>query len=98
MKSFRNKKKLANELAEWAVFENMHDAIINQESFDIVQRIREGRRRVAPMGEMAILSGMLFCADCGPKLYQVCHRRWTHKQEIFICAKYRKHKGIGTPH
>ena len=64
-KSFRDKKKLANDPSEWAVFENTHDAIIDQESFDIVQRIREGRRRVTPMGEMPILSGMLFCADCG---------------------------------
>ena len=97
-KSFRDKKKLANDPSEWAVFENTHEAIIDQESFDIVQRIREGRRRVTPMGEMPILSGMLFCADCGSKLYQVRHRGWTHEQEIFICAKYRKHKGMCTPH
>ena len=31
-------------------------------------------------------------------LYQVRHRGWTHEQEIFICAKYRKHKGMCTPH
>ena len=59
--------------------------------------IRDGRRRWTPMGEMPILSGMLFCADCGSKLYQVRHRGWTHEQEIFVCAKYRKHKGC-TPH
>ena len=96
-KSFRDKKKIANDPSEWAVFENTHEAIIDQETFDIVQRIREGRRRVTPMGEMTILSGMLFCADCGSKLYQVRHRGWTHEQEIFVCAKYRKHKGC-TPH
>ena len=96
-KSFRDKKKIANDPSEWAVFENTHEAIIDQETFDIVQRIREGRRRVTPMGEMPILSGMLFCADCGSKLYQVRHRGWTHEQEIFVCAKYRKHKGC-TPH
>ncbi len=96
-KSFRDKKKMANDPSEWAVFENTHEAIIDQETFDIVQRIRDGRRRWTPMGEMPILSGMLFCADCGSKLYQVRHRGWTHEQEIFVCAKYRKHKGC-TPH
>lgn len=50
------------------------------------------------MGEMTILSGMLFCADCVSKLYQVHHRGWTHEQEIFIYAKHRKHKGMCTPH
>ena len=88
---------MANDPSEWAVFENTHEAIIDQETFDIVQRIRDGRRRWTPMGEMPILSGMLFCADCGSKLYQVRHRGWTHEQEIFVCAKYRKHKGC-TPH
>ena len=96
-KSFRDKKKVANDPSEWAVFENTHEAIIDQETFDIVQRIRDGRRLWTPMGEMPILSGMLFCADCGSKLYQVRHRGWTHEQEIFVCAKYRKHKGC-TPH
>ena len=33
------------------------------------------------MGEMPILSGMLFCADCGTKLYQVRARGWTYEQE-----------------
>ena len=35
-------------------------AIIDKETFEIVQRIRDGRRRFTPMGEMPILSGMLF--------------------------------------
>lgn len=63
------------------IFENNHEAIIDQETFDIVQRIREGRRRLTPMGEMPILSGMLFCADCGAKLYQVRHRGWSKVTE-----------------
>lgn len=97
-KSFKCKKTVRNDPADWVIFENTHEPIIDQETFDIVQRIRDGRRRITPMGEMPILSGMLFCADCGAKLYQVRHRGWTHEQEIFVCASYRKHKGICTPH
>lgn len=62
------------------------------------EAIRDGRRRFTPMGEMPILSGMLYCADCGAKLYQVRHRGWTHEQEIFVCSSYRKQKGVCTPH
>ncbi len=43
--------------------------IIDKETFDIVQRIRDGRRRKTPLGEMPMLSGMLYCADCGKKMY-----------------------------
>ena len=97
-KSFKCKKKVWNDPSEWQIFENTHEAIIDQETFDIVQRIRDGRRRLTPMGEMPILSGMLFCADCGAKLYQVRARGWTHEQEHFVCATYRKIKGGCTSH
>lgn len=97
-KSFKSKKTIDNDPSEWAVFENTHEAIIDQETYDIVQRIRDGRRRLTPMGEMPTLSGMLFCADCGAKLYQVRARGWTHEQEYFVCARYRKIKGGCTSH
>lgn len=70
-KSYKSKKKVNNDPSEWVIFENTHEAIIDQETFEIVQNIRNGRRRLTPMGEMPVLSGMLFCADCGAKLYQV---------------------------
>ena len=97
-KSFKNKKMLMRDPSEWAVFENTHEAVIDQETFDIVQRIRDGRRRWTPMGEMPILSGMLFCADCGAKLYQRRGRNLTHEQEYFVCARYRKKKNGCTNH
>ena len=97
-KSYKSKKKVNNAPSEWVIFENTHEAIIDQETFDIVQNIRNGRRRLTPMGEMPILSGMLFCADCGAKLYQVRARGWTHEQEHFVCATYRKQKGKCTSH
>ncbi len=97
-KSYKQKKQIKHAPSEWQIFEHTHEAIVDQETFDIVQRIREGRRRLTPMGEMPILSGMLYCADCGAKLYQVRHRGWTHEQEHFVCATYRKVKGGCSSH
>lgn len=57
-KSFKCKKTVWNAPSEWSIFENTHEPIIDQETFDIVQRIRDGRRRLTPIGEMPILSGM----------------------------------------
>ncbi len=88
-KSYKQKKQLKNDPSEWQIFENTHEAIIDQETFDIVQRIRDGRRRITPMGEMPILSGMVFCADCGAKLYQV-RGRTLPQSEYMVCATYRK--------
>ena len=50
------------------------------------------------MGEMPILSGMLFCADCGAKLYRVRAKGWTHEQEHLLCATCHKIKGGCTSH
>lgn len=97
-KSYKNKKQMHNDREEWQIFENTHEAIIDQETFDIVQKIRDGRRRLTPMGEMPILSGMLFCADCGAKLYQVRGRGWEHSKEYFVCSTYRKQNGKCSSH
>ena len=94
-KSYKNKKSIKRDRSEWQIVENTHEAIIDQETFDIVQRIRDGRRRNTPMGEMPVLSGMVFCADCGAKMYQVRRRSFSHKQENMVCATYRK---IGKEH
>lgn len=83
---------------EWLIFENTHEPIVDQETFDIVQRIRNGRRVRNNLGEMPILSGMLYCADWGKKLYQVRGKDWNHDKEYFVCASYRKHKGMCTSH
>lgn len=88
-KSYKQKKQLKNDPANRQIFENMHEAIIDQETYDIVQRIRDGRRRVTPMGEMPALSGMVFCADCGAKMYQVRGRKLP-QSEYMVCATYRK--------
>jgi transcriptional regulator with PAS, ATPase and Fis domain len=82
------------------IFENTHEPIIDQVTFDTVQRIRDGRRRVTPMGEMPILSGMVFCADCGRKLYQVrgVSLEKLHQAEYMVCSTYRKKKGQCTSH
>lgn len=88
-KSYKSKKQVKNDPSEWAIFEGMHEAIIEPEVYDTVQKIRDGRRRQTPMGEMPALSGMVYCADCGHKLYQV-RGRCLPQSEYMVCATYRK--------
>lgn len=96
-KSYKQRKQIHHDPSEWQIFENTHEAIIDKEIFDIVQRIRDGQRRLTPMGEMPILSGMIFCADCGKKLYQVRGRSLPQK-EYMVCSTYRKIKGGCSSH
>ncbi len=89
-KSYKQKKQLKRDPSEWQIFENTHKAIVDRETYDIVQRIRNSRRKHTPMGEMPLLSGMVFCADCGAKLYQVRSTTFKPGQEYMVCATYRK--------
>lgn len=89
-KSYKQKKQMKNDPSQWQIFENTHEAIIEKETFDIVQRIRNSRRRLTFMGEMPILSSMVYCADCGSKMYQVRARGWEHDKEHMVCSTYRK--------
>ena len=89
-KPYKIKKKVDNDPSEWKIFKNKHKAIIDEETFNTVQRIRNGRRRRTLLGDMPLLSGMVYCADCGAKLYQVRSKAWSHDKEYMVCATYRK--------
>lgn len=96
--NFRTKKKSYKSHSvvylpkdEWVIFEDTHEAIIGRDTFDTVQKLREGvRRRVSIDGEMSIFSGLLYCADCGAKMYLNRHRG--SEKDAFNCASYRKEK------
>lgn len=68
-KSYKSKKYIENPRENWVIVKNTQEAIIDQDTFDTVQKIRQGKRRPTQMGEMNILSGMLYCADCGERMY-----------------------------
>ena len=90
--SYKSKKKITNPPEKWVVIENTHKAIIDPETWEIVQKARAQRRRPTKMGEMRMFSGLAYCADCGAKLYHCRTASWTHEQECYTCANYRNRK------
>ena len=50
------------------------------------------------MGDMGIFSGLLYCAECGGKMYQCRAMNFTEEQKYFICSTYRKGKDLCTTH
>lgn len=90
-KSYKSKKIEYKPKEEWVIFENTHEAIIDQDTFDTVQRLRQAKRRPTKLGEMSVFSGLLFCADCGKKMYlNRCKEYKEYKKAHFVCATYRK--------
>lgn len=90
-KSYKSKKKIELPKEEWMIFRNTHEAIIDEETFGIVERLRQTKRRPTDMGEMSIFSGLVYCADCGQKMY-LCRCTTMKQKEYFNCSTYRKKK------
>jgi len=89
-KHFKDKKSHYVPESEWTIFENTHEAIIDQDTFDNVQRIRNNVRRYPDgWGEAHPLTGLMYCADCGGKMY--VHRTNNGKRIAqYTCSQYSK--------
>jgi len=108
VKSYKDKTRIYLPEEEWTMFENAHPAIINQETFDTVQRIRDGRRRPTKLGDMGVLNGRLYCEGCGGKLhikrrangdkaqyvYYMCHRSRSQSDSLGDCTPHSVRKEI----
>jgi len=92
-KSYKHRKKIANDPSEYVIFENTHEAIIDRETFDRVQQlIATGKRRHNHSGRLCIFSGLTYCADCGSRMYLSSGASRTPEQDNFICSGFRTKK------
>ena len=89
-KSFKNKKRLENPEENWKVFHEVHEPIIDRDTFELVQN-RLGKtkhRKPKPEnGEKSIFTDLLYCADCGRKLW--FHLNTARDIRFFSCSNYK---------
>lgn len=90
-KSFKNKSRIPNAPENWAVFKNIHEPIIDREAFEAVQKLISKTKRRAPKKENAeknMFCDLLYCADCGSKLWS--HVNTINKEiQYFSCSNYK---------
>ena len=97
-KSFKQKKRIDNPQEKWSVFPDTHPAIVDRETFELVQRLRKERRRPTRTGILSMFSGLLYCADCGEKLYYSVTNNYKRDQAYFFCSSYRKNSDVCSAH
>lgn len=97
-KNFRSKNRVWNDKADRMLFENTHPAIIDENTFNIVQEVRSHKHRPTKTGKVSLFSGKVFCADCGAKLYFNTTNKSTENQDSFTCSNYRSNTGTCTAH
>lgn len=67
--SYKDKRAVRHPPEEWLVFENTHEAIVDAETWRLAQQVKRTVRRTDTTGEANPLTGLVYCADCGAKMY-----------------------------
>lgn len=70
-RSYKDMRKMDVPKDQQLVFENTHEPLIDLDTWEIVQKVRQGKRRPTRMGEMDKFSGLVFCVDCGSCHYHI---------------------------
>ena len=76
---YKNNKMLHNPKEKWKIFENTHEPIIDKETWKLVQKLRETPKRHDFSDKPNPLTGLLYCADCGAKLYNDSQKAYSQK-------------------
>ena len=88
-RSFKDHTKIDIPRENWKIFKNHHEPIIDDETWNTVQRIRQNKRRPTKTGKQSIFAGHLFCKDCGAKLYYCTSNKFTPNKDFYRCSNYK---------
>ncbi len=91
--SYKVHKKVDRPIAEQQIIPNMQPAIISEETWLRVHELRKNKRRPTATGRTSPFSGLVFCADCGAKLYFCASKSTKPNQEWFCCSNYKSGRG-----
>lgn len=91
--SYKDKKAVRHAQEDWLIFENTHEAIVDKSTWELAQSLRQTPRRIDHIGEANPLTGLVYCADCGAKMYN--HRtpgkegtKKPYPSDFFDCSTY----------
>ena len=87
-KSYKCKKRTIKSPEEWVIFENAHEPIISQEDFDLVQEIRSHKYRPQKFDHVSPFSGVVYCADCGKRMFLNRTHKSGADHENMKCGTY----------
>lgn len=90
--SYKDKQPVYHTPDQWLIFENTHEAIVDRPTWELVQKLRGTPRRVDTLGEANPLTGLVFCADCGAKMYNQRTRgggKKPYPSDAYECSTYK---------
>ena len=87
--SYKSKKTRKNPEEKRYFFPNTHKALIDEETFELAQKRIATRTRPTKSEEIDLFSGLMFCADCGYKLYLIKGAGTPERKHAYTCGNYR---------
>ena len=96
--SFKVHKTVYHPEDDWVIIPNTQEAIIDMDTWERVQEVKKPRRRNTATGRQSIFSGLMYCGDCGSKLYFGAAKSIKEHQEFFRCASYKENRGSCSIH
>ncbi len=96
--SFKVHKTVYNDAEDWVIIPNTQEPIIDMDTWERVQEINKHRRRNTATGRQSIFSGLVYCGDCGSKLYFCAAKSVKEHQEFFRCSAYKENRGSCSIH
>lgn len=95
--NYKIKRMRVRDEEQWCVVKNNHEPIIDEQTFDSVQRALSRDTRIAPEQEtVSPLSGMVFCADCGRPMIRRSVSRGKKKFHYYVCSTNKKGNGCSS--
>lgn len=89
--SYKTKKRVNNDRKDWKIFKHTHEPIIDEETFQLVQKLRKVKKRPTRQDTIPLFSGLIICADCGKRMRYARAHSISRNQEKYFCSTY----GIG---
>ena len=98
IRSYKDKTKVPIPKEDWQIFKNTHEPIIDEYTWNIAQELRNNRKKPTRSGKKSIFSGLLFCYDCGKKLYFQSPVNNLKAKDHYRCSSYKKNTSLCTSH
>ncbi|HCC03748.1 MAG TPA: recombinase [Clostridiales bacterium] len=98
VRSYKDKTKVNLPKEEWKIFKNTHEPIVDEYTWNIAQQLRNNRKKPTRSGKKSIFSGLLFCYDCGKKMYFRSPVTDLKSKEHYRCSSYKYYTDSCTSH
>jgi site-specific DNA recombinase len=97
-RSYKDKTKVILLKEDRKVFKNTHEAIIDEYTWKIAKQLRDNRKKPTRSGKKSIFSGLLFCNDCGKKMYFQSPVIDLKAKDHYRCSSYKRDTSLCTAH